>query len=112
MSDKKSFLELLKEQEHPEKDNFSSMLEGEITPIVQDKIATKAKLIDKDQAKARQQSAVRKKEDVTDSASSGFVVMVKPDDILEYRRPGIQPFVMQKLRKGEYKVMVNVNCLN
>ena len=28
--------------------------------------------------------------------------MVQPNDVLEYRKPGIQPYVMQKLRHGEY----------
>ena len=58
--------------------------------------------MDRKLAKIRQEAAMRKPEDVTDSASSGFVAMVQPNDVLEFRRPGIQPYVMQKLRRGEY----------
>ena len=28
--------------------------------------------------------------------------MVKPNDVLDYKKPGIQPFVIKKLRNGEY----------
>lgn len=28
--------------------------------------------------------------------------MVQPNDVLEFRRSGVQPYVVQKLRKGEY----------
>lgn len=103
MENESSFLELLKEEASQKQDTeFSSLLDGDIKPVIQDKIQTTSAVIDKALAKARQQNAVRKAEDVTDSASSGFVNMVAPNDILEFKRPGIQPYVMQKLRKGEY----------
>ena len=28
--------------------------------------------------------------------------MVEPNDVLEYRRPGVQPYILRKLRQGEY----------
>lgn len=100
------FLQLLKEQEQEAQDpEFSSLIGdsiGEIKTLVQDKVEKSSTLIDKKLAKARQEAAVRKTEDVTDSASSGFVHMVQPNDVLEFRRPGVQPYVVQKLRKGEY----------
>ncbi|MGN1281380.1 MAG: DNA endonuclease SmrA [Succinivibrio sp.] len=103
MEKESSFLELLKEEASPKQDpEFSSLIDGDIKPLVQDKVHKTSALMDKKLAKTRQENAVRKAEDVTDSASSGFVHMVAPNDILEFRRPGIQPYVMQKLRKGEY----------
>lgn len=102
MSDKENFLDLLKEQANEKTEDFSSLLDGDIKVIVQDKIELKSKGIDDDLAKIRQSSAVRAKEEITDTASSSFVNMVKPNDILEFKRPGIQPYVLQKLRKGEY----------
>ena len=102
MSDKENFLELLKEQSKEKTEDFSSLLDGEIKVIVQDKIELKSKGIDEALAKIRQSSAVHAKEEITDSASSSFVNMVKPNDVLVFKRPGIQPYVLQKLRKGEY----------
>ena len=94
------FLTLLKEQEQGISEDFKDLIEGDVTVIAQDKIETKKKALDKDLAKVRQQAAVRKPEDITDSASSGFVQMVKPNDVLDYKKPGIQPFVIKKLRNG------------
>jgi len=102
MSDNNDFLKLLAEEESAAADSFSDLIDGKITPIVQDKIEKSSEVLPKDLAKVRQEAATRKSEDVTDSASSGFVHMVEPNEVLEYRRPGIQPYVMQKLRHGEY----------
>lgn len=102
MNDKTDFLELLKQEEKPDDSQFSDLVGGEVKTIVQDKIEKTTSLLDKEIAKTRQQAAIRKPEDVTDTASSGFVAMVKPNDILEFRRPGMQPHVMAKLRHGEY----------
>jgi len=102
MEENKDFLSLLKEEENKEQEDFSTLMGGEIRPLKQDKINKTTELMDRKLAKIRQEAAMRKPEDVTDSASSGFVAMVQPNDVLEFRRPGIQPYVMQKLRRGEY----------
>ena len=102
MSDKENFLELLKEQSKEKTEDFSSLLDGEIKVIVQDKIELKSKGIDEALAKIRQSSAAHAKEEIADTASSSFVNMVKPNDVLVFKRPGIQPYVLQKIRKGEY----------
>ena len=97
------FLALLKEQEKEHQDPaFTELVGGDIAPLKQDKIEVTTKVLDKTTAKIRQDAATRLPEDVTDSASSGFVHMVEPNEILEFRRPGVQPYVVQKLRKGEY----------
>ncbi len=98
-----NFLNLLKEQENSEQnEDFSSLMGGEIKPIVQDKIDRQSESIDKNLAKVRQTAATTAKEEITDSAASGFVHMVQPNDVLDYRKPGVQPYVIQKLRRGEY----------
>ena len=98
-----NFLNLLKEQENSEQNEyFSSLMGGEIKPIVQDKIDRQSESIDKNLAKVRQTAATTAKEEITDSAASGFVHMVQPNDVLDYRKPGVQPYVIQKLRRGEY----------
>lgn len=103
MKEKEDFLELLKEQDTAEKPDFKELVGAdEIKPMVQDKIDSQSKAIDKSLAKARQANAVSRPEDITDTASSGFVAMVQPNDVIEYKRPGIQPYVIKKLRNGEY----------
>ena len=98
-----NFLNLLKEQENSEQnEDFSSLMGGEVKPIVQDKIDRQPESIDKNLAKVRQTAATTAKEEITDSAASGFVHMVQPNDVLDYRKPGVQPYVIQKLRRGEY----------
>ena len=98
-----NFLNLLKEQENSEQnEDFSSLMGGEVKPIVQDKIDRQSESIDKNLAKVRQTAATTAKEEITDSAASGFVHMVQPNDVLDYRKPGVQPYVIQKLRRGEY----------
>lgn len=72
---RQDFLQLLKEQEQEQEaldPEFSSLIGdsiGEIKTLVQDKVEKSSSLIDKKLAKARQEAAVRKSEDVTDSAS-------------------------------------------
>ena len=102
MSNKDNFLKLLSEEKDLASESFSDLIEGDIKPIVQDKIEKTSEVMEKDLAKIRQEAATRKSEDVTDSASSGFVHMVQPNDVLDYRKPGVQPYVIQKLRRGEY----------
>ncbi len=75
---------------------------GPVKRITQDKIEKKASLLDKETAKLRQRAAVELPEKLTESASSSFVHMVGPQEILEFRRPGIQPYIIKKLKNGEY----------
>ena len=101
MSNKDNFLKLLSEEKDLASESFSDLIEGDIKPIVQDKIEKTSEVMEKDLAKIRQEAATRKSEDVTDSASSGFVHMVQPNDVLEYRKPGIQPGVHRRLHRPE-----------
>ena len=61
-----NFLNLLKEQENSEQnEDFSSLMGGEIKPIVQDKIDRQSESIDKNLAKVRQTAATTAKEEIT-----------------------------------------------
>lgn len=103
MDQKDDFQSLLNQEENlNQSEDFSSLIGGQIKTIYQDKVEVQKKAMDKDLAKIRQQNATRKPEDVTDTASSGFVKMLDPNEILDYKKPGIQPYVMKKLRNGEY----------
>ncbi len=100
MSHDSEFEKMLNKEEV--QDDFVSLMDGDIKPLVQDKVEVVTPLIDKKLAKVRQDAATRAKEEVKDSASSGFVKMVEPNEVLEFKRPGIQPYVLKKLRNGDY----------
>lgn len=99
-----SFLDLLKEKaENQESDKKSFYQEiSDIVPIKQDTIEKKTALLDKVISKIRREAACRLPEKENEGASSAFVPMVGPNDVLEYRKPGVQPFVIARLRAGEY----------
>lgn len=75
---------------------------GPVKRMEQDKIAVTSKLLDESLAKVRREAAVTVPEKLTESASSAFVQMVGPQDVLEFRRPGVQPYILRKLKNGEY----------
>ncbi|HAH70882.1 MAG TPA: hypothetical protein DCL74_03930, partial [Succinivibrionaceae bacterium] len=95
------FAQLLNEADHEGQLDFAQAA-GPVKRIHQDKIETSSTLLDPALAKARQQAAVKLPEKLTETASSSFVQMVAPQVILEYRRPGVQPYIVKKLRNGEY----------
>ncbi len=109
MSDKAkdSFLALLNEQD--KQDAAEAGLEGhkikleEVKPLVQDKILKTSPVLDKTIADVRKEAAEKYPEAEIESASSAFVPMVDPNDVLEYKRPGVQYYVVKKLRMGEYR---------
>ena len=99
-----SFLDLLKEKainQESDKKSFYQEI-SDIIPIKQDTIEKKAILLDKAISKIRREAACQFPEKENSGASSAFVHMVGPNDILEYRKPGVQPFVLARLRAGEY----------
>lgn len=97
------FLRLLKEQDEQQTDEVDLKSHFEdVRPLTQDKIATTTPLLDKRSADLRKEAAQKVPEKEVDTASSAFVPMVEPNDVLEYRRPGVQPYILRKLRQGEY----------
>lgn len=99
-----SFLALLHEVENENKQDQKSFLAevSDIKPLEQDTIEKKSELLDKLTSKIRKDAATRLPEAQDEGPSSAFVPMVGPNDVLEYRKPGIQPFVIARLRAGEY----------
>lgn len=99
------FEQLLQEEVIKNVDNIDLAPKiGKITKIKQDKVATSTPSMDRDLAKIKQEAAVRDtKEESVDHYSSTFVPMVAPNDILSYRSEGVQPFLLKKLKNGEYR---------
>lgn len=75
---------------------------ADVKKLKQDKIISKTKLLDEDTAKTRQKAASEIVKKDTDEASSAFVHLVQPDEILSYKVPGAQPYMIRKLKNGEY----------
>ena len=97
---------LLKESAQSARDSGSFDMHaefGDIKPLKQDRLIIRTPLLDKATAKVRQDNATRDKEqEALDEASSAFVHMVDPNDVLSFRRDGVQPYMLRKLKNGEY----------
>lgn len=103
--EKFSFEQLLQEEVVKNVDNIDLAPKvGKITKLEQDKVETHTPSMDKETAKIKQEAATKDtKEETVDHVSSSFVPMVSPNDILSYRSPGAQPFLLKKLKHGEYR---------
>lgn len=100
-----SFEDLLEEEVVKDIDNIDLVPKvNKITKIKQDKVETRAQTIDKEIARIRQDAATRDtKEETVDHVSSSFVPQVQPNEVLSYRSAGAQPYVLTKLKRGEYR---------
>lgn len=75
---------------------------GPVTKMTQDTVERESRQLDARTAKIRQDAASKIQQQEVEGAGSGFVHMVEPNEILEFRKPGVQPFILRKLRAGEY----------
>ncbi|MBU3844813.1 MAG: Smr/MutS family protein [Candidatus Anaerobiospirillum pullicola] len=100
-----SFEDLLKEEVIQHVHNIDLVEKvGKVKRMTQDKVATQTPSMDRDLAKIKQEAAVKDtKEETIDYVSSTFVPMVAPNEVLSYRSPGAQPFLLKKLKNGEYR---------
>lgn len=106
-----SFEQLLTEEVTKKVDNIDLIEKlGNVKKIKQDKVSFMASSMDKELSKIKKDAATRDtKEEVVDHVSSSFVHLCKPNDILSYQSEGVQPKVMIKLKKGEYK---EIDCID
>ena len=81
-----SFLALLKEADNAQKKDKQAFSQevADIVPLKQDTIEKKTELLDKATSKIRKEAASRLPEKEIEGASSAFVPMVGPNDVLEY----------------------------
>ncbi len=75
---------------------------GPVTKMTHDTVERESRQLDARTAKIRQDAASKIQQQEVEGAGSGFVHMVEPNEILEFRKPGVQPFILRKLRAGEY----------
>lgn len=100
------FEDLLAESEQkelPQDVDFKSYFK-DVKSLKQDTVTKVTPVLNKELARIRQEAAVTSKEEAAISeASSAFVHMVEPNEILSFRREGVQPYVLRKLKNGEYR---------
>ncbi len=100
-----SFEDLLGQEAVQAVDNIDLVEKvGRIKKLEQDKVETHTPSMDKELSKIKKEAAVRDtKEESIDYFSSTFVPMVAPNEVLAYRSAGAQPFLLKKLKHGEYR---------
>ncbi len=89
-------------------DLFQQMM-GDVKPIKQDTtIRIKERTITEAHL-ARRQAAVSLAEEYDEYLSLDNAPMLKPDDILEYKKDGVQDGVFRKLRLGKYPITAKLD---
>lgn len=89
-------------------DLFQQMM-GDVKPIKQDTtVRTKERTITEAHL-ARQRSAVSLAEEFDEYLSLDNAPMLKPDDILAYKKDGVQDGVFKKLRLGKYPITAKLD---
>lgn len=85
----------------------------DVKPLKQDKILPKNKKNKPTQAQlARQQSATNTSEVLSEYLTLDNAPMLKPDDVLHFRRNGVQEGVYRKLRLGKYPIQARLDLHN
>jgi DNA-nicking Smr family endonuclease len=99
--DKEDFSKLLDEEDPDSAVDFESEA-GPVTKMEHDTVQRSTPLLDPRTSKIRQDAASKVQQEEVEGAGSGFVRMAEPNEVLEFRRPGTQPFILRKLRAGDY----------
>jgi len=88
-----------------EDDSFMSLM-GDVKPLKgnNDKIITTKAQIDADKAKARREAAEARSKADPNFLTIEQVELVDPDDLLEYKKDGVQDGVYKNLRLGKYDI--------
>ena len=94
--------------ENDELDLFRAMM-SDVAPIKQDKIETIQNHQASDAQLARQQAAQSLSDGDPEYLSLDYAKMVKPDDMLEFKRSGVQDGVFRKLRLGKYDIQARLD---
>ncbi len=96
-----NFSRLLEEGDQEGEVDFAAEA-GPVSRMKQDTVQRTSPLLDARTSKIRQDAASKVQQEEVEGAGSGFVRMAEPNEVLEFRRPGIQPFILRKLRAGDY----------
>ncbi|KKC98985.1 DNA endonuclease SmrA [Photobacterium halotolerans] len=91
-----------------ELDLFREMM-ADVAPLEQDKVTPEKKHQITDAQLARQAAAQSLAGSDPEYLSLDYATMVKPDDMLDYKRDGVQDGVIRKLRLGKYDIQARLD---
>ncbi|WED25969.1 DNA endonuclease SmrA [Vibrio sp. DW001] len=89
-------------------DLFQKMM-GDIKPLTQDIAELKKDHHVSDAQLARREAAMNLTEDEPEYLSLDHAPMLKPNDIIEFKRSGVQDGVYRKLRLGKYPIQARLD---
>ncbi len=89
-------------------DLFQQMM-GDVKPIEQDTTVRLKERTITEAHLARRQAAVSLADEYDEYLSLDNAPMLKPDDILEYKKDGVQDGVFRKLRLGKYPITAKLD---
>lgn len=77
---------------------------GKVNKIKQDTIVKTTVIMEKQLSQIKREAAqTDTKKDFDDHVSSAFVPLVEPNEVLSWKIPGAQPYLLKKLKNGEYR---------
>lgn len=91
-----------------ELDLFQQMM-SDVTPIKSDTAIHEKKHQVTDAQLAKREAAMSLSEDDPEYLSLDHAPMLKPDDMVEYQKPGVQDGVYRKLRLGKYPIQARLD---
>ncbi len=100
---------LLSMSKNDDQDLFRQMM-GDVKPISHDTAEHNKKHTVSEAHLARREAAITvAQDDGTDYLSLDHAPMLKPDDIIEFKRSGVQDGVYRKLRLGKYPIQAKLD---
>ena len=93
---------------HEDLELFQKMM-GDVKPLTHDVAQLKKDHIATEAQLAKRQAATALSTQEPDSLSVDYAPMLKPDDIIEYKKAGIQDGVYKKLRLGKYPLQARLD---
>ncbi|GAM56014.1 hypothetical protein JCM19232_3102 [Vibrio ishigakensis] len=95
-------------QEFDEDFSFQELM-GDVKPLQQDTaLHKKTHQVDQNHLE-RRQAAVSLEEELPEYLTLDNAPMLKPDDIIEYKKSGVQDGVFKKLRLGKYPIQAKLD---
>lgn len=96
-------------------DNIFRNAMGDVTPIAKaaDNVFHPKKGLNADIAMLRRNAATKNQSSIDEALSLDAVELVAPDDLLQYKKPGVQDGVYRNLRLGKYELhsVLNIHGL-
>lgn len=89
-------------------DLFKQMM-ADVTPIAQDTAKLKKAFHSTEAQQTKRAAAISLSENCAEYLSIDSAPMLKPDDIVEFKRDGVQEGVYRKLRLGKYPIQAKLD---